>query len=184
MSSKIAAATRQILLPFASRSVRTFSSPKPNFLISTKFFATPLRTSNHHQNTIERMILPTRSYSSLPTNNPRDSEPETDAKPSLLKPSVAERLKAFFRQYGKLGFAVYMSVSAVTLGSIYLALSSGIDIPSLLVRLGVPEREWMKSAGTFAVAYAIYKVLLPLRLFVVAGLTRSIAKRLSGSKRI
>lgn len=114
------------------------------------------------------MILDIRGYSSIP--------PEAEDPPSAT--TLKDRVRNFFRQYGKLGVAVYASISAFTFGSIYLVLKSGIDIPGLLVRIGIPEKDWMQNAGTAAVAYAIYKLLLPIRLVFVIGLTRTIAKRL------
>lgn len=103
--------------------------------------------------------------------------PNVPSSPTPPPSSIKERLRQFFKQYGKLGVGVYLSVSAVTLGSSYLALRAGLDVHGLLIRLGVPEGEWMKSAGTFAFSYAIYKLLLPARLFVTVGLTSFIARR-------
>lgn len=115
------------------------------------------------------------SYSTvngLPTNN--------EVEPTGLK----DRLKKFFKQYGKLGIGVYIGVSLVTFSSSYLALRSGLDVPGLLIKMGVPEKDWMKNAGTFAFAYALYKLALPLRLFVTVGLTSFIARRLRWYKPI
>lgn len=122
------------------------------------------------------MIIPNRAYISIPSSS---NTPEGDAGEAPKEPpkSLKERLSQFFRQYGKLGIAVYFSISGVTFGSIYLALRSGVDVPGILMKLGIEEREWMKNAGTAALAYAIYKLLLPLRLAAVVWLTRSIARR-------
>lgn len=113
-----------------------------------------------------------RSFTELPRQHtPPSAAPEP-------APTGSQRLRQFFRQYGKLGVGVYLGVSAVTLGSAYLALRSGLDVPGLLIRIGVPEREWMHTAGTFAFAYALYKVAMPLRIFATIGLTGFIARRL------
>lgn len=112
-------------------------------------------------------IIPaSRPYSSIPQSNNVGSK------------SLKERLTAFFKQYGKLGVAVYLGVSVTTFGTSYLALRSGFDLPGLLIKLGVPEKDWMKNAGTLAFAYALYKLALPLRLFVTVSLTGFIARRL------
>lgn len=113
-------------------------------------------------------------YTTINNIPPGSPDPNQGAPPSSIK----ERLRLFFKQYGKLGVGVYLSISAITFGSSYLALSSGVDVHGLLIRLGVPEAEWMQSAGTFAFSYAIYKLLLPARLFLTAGLTSFIARRL------
>lgn len=120
---------------------------------------------------ISKMIIPVRPYSTVPPNEPSSNiEPPPNA-------SIKERLSHFFRQYGKLGVAVYICVSAVTFGTVYLALKAGVDVQALLGMMGIQEREWMKSAGTAAFAYAVYKLLLPARLFLVVALTRTIARR-------
>ena len=119
-----------------------------------------------------RMIIPVRPYSVVPPNEP---SPNSELPPNA---SIKQRLSHFFRQYGKLGVGVYICVSLVTFGSVYLALKAGIDVQALLGKIGIQEREWMKSAGTAAFAYAVYKLLLPARLFLVVALTRMIARRL------
>lgn len=116
------------------------------------------------------MPLADAGYSTI---NNIPSSPTEPIEPKSLK----DRLKQFFRQYGKLGVGVYLGVSVVTLSSSYLALRSGLDVPSLLIKCGVPEKDWMKNAGTFAFAYALYKLALPLRLFVTVGLTGYISRR-------
>lgn len=114
------------------------------------------------------------SHSSFSTIN----VPPPASEPPIEQSSIKDRLKKFFKQYGKLGVGVYLGVSVFTFSSAYLALRSGLDVPGLLIKLGVPEKEWMKNAGTFAFAYALYKLALPIRLFVTVGLTGFIARRL------
>jgi len=91
--------------------------------------------------------------------------------------SFTERMKAFFQQYGKLGLFVYFSLSTFSLTSIYLTIRSGVDVQSLIQKIGLPQSKIIDSAGTFAVAYAIHKMLLPLRFFLTIGMTSFIAKR-------
>lgn len=90
---------------------------------------------------------------------------------------LAEQLKAFFKQYGRLGLGIYLSVTAVSFGSIYLSLKSGVDVKGLMRRLGLPESAILDGAGTVAVAYAIHKLLMPLRLFLTVALTTWVARR-------
>lgn len=95
---------------------------------------------------------------------------------------MKEKLRTFFKQYGKLGIGVYAGVSLTTYTAAYLAIRSGLDIPGLLVKIGIPEKEWMKTAGNYAFAYALYKLALPVRLFVTFGLTGFLARRLRYTK--
>lgn len=87
------------------------------------------------------------------------------------------KLKAFFARYGRTGLVVYFAVSTLSLSSIYSAVYFGVDVHSLLKRVGWEDNKWLNSAGTFAVAYAIHKALLPVRLVVTAGLTRFLVRR-------
>lgn len=98
--------------------------------------------------------------------------------PSSPRPhSFKDRLKAFFKQYGKLGLGIYIGVGCVSFGSCYLAIRSGVDAKSLIHKLGLPDSGLWDNAGTIAVAYAIHKILLPLRLFITIALTTFIAKK-------
>lgn len=90
---------------------------------------------------------------------------------------MGQKLKDFLRQYGKLGVVVYFSISAITFGTIYVALRTGVDVKALVASLGLPASTLWDGAGTLAVAYAIYKVLMPLRIFLAIGATTWIAKR-------
>lgn len=102
-----------------------------------------------------------------PSPPPHEEPPKT----------LTGKLKAFFRKYGKLGIAMYLSISAVTFSSIYLALRSGVDVKELMRKVGIPDWPLLDGAGTVAVAYAIYKLLMPARLFLTVVLTTWISKR-------
>lgn len=120
------------------------------------------------------------------TQSPPEKQSGQDGRSAIDEgnKTLSQRLKAFFQQYGKLGFIVYLGIGAGTLGPIYLALKAGIDIKELTSRLGIPDNDFLKNAGTFAIAYGIYKVLLPARLFITIALTSWIAKRTSFGRRL
>jgi hypothetical protein len=93
--------------------------------------------------------------------------------PSKL--SLKERLKEFFQKYGKTGLMYYSLISTTSLVSIYTIVSSGVDIPHLISKITGKESKsggWVHKAGGFAIAYAIHKSLLPIRLLLTAGVTR------------
>ena len=73
-------------------------------------------------------------------------------------------VKDFAGRYGKLGLAVYLSVSAVSLGSSYLAVRAGLDTKSLMQKVGITLSEEQEKFGVLVGAYAVHKVLLPVRL--------------------
>jgi hypothetical protein len=102
-------------------------------------------------------------YSTLPTNN--------------APPTLKERLRTFFRQYGKLGIGIYLGISLFSFSSIYLALRTGVDVKALIRKIGLPDSGLWDNAGTVAVAYAIHKIFMPVRLFLTVALTTFVAKR-------
>ncbi len=91
--------------------------------------------------------------------------------------SLAGRLKKFLKEYGKLGVIVYLSLSTVSISTFYLALRSGIDVKAILTSIGLPDSPLIDSAGTLAVAYAIHKLFMPVRIALTIALTSYIAKR-------
>lgn len=114
--------------------------------------------------------------SSTPLGGPSTSPPSPPP-PEEPPKTLAGKLRAFFRKYGKLGIAVYLGISAVTFSSIYVALRSGVDVKGLMRKVGVPESPLLDGAGTVAMAYALYKLLMPARIFLTVVLTTWISKR-------
>ncbi len=94
------------------------------------------------------------------------------------KPTISQRTRAFFREYGKVGLGVYMCISTVSLATIYSAVRLGVDVPALLERVGVARGRLWDTAGTFALAYGVHKLFLPVRLLLTVSLTRAIHRRL------
>lgn len=114
-----------------------------------------------------------RYYSTLPTS---DNQPG-QVPPNSTPPTLTQRLKGFLKQYGKLGLGVYLGISTISVSSLYLALRTGVDVKALIKSIGLPDSGIWDSAGTFAVAYAIHKILMPLRLFLTVALTTWISKK-------
>lgn len=85
-------------------------------------------------------------------------------------------IKDFAGRYGKLGLAVYLSVSAVSLTSCYLAVRAGLDTKSLMRRVGFELSDEQERFGTVLGAYAVHKVLLPVRLSATVFLTGVITR--------
>lgn len=93
------------------------------------------------------------------------------------KGNASERIRAFMREYGRLGLGVYLSISVVSVTSIYTALKAGFDMEALLKNIGISPNGMLDRAGTIAVAYGIHKLLLPIRLLLTAAITRTIRRR-------
>lgn len=89
---------------------------------------------------------------------------------SELKASKAQQLRQVFREYGAVGVSFHICISLISLGIFYLAVSSGLDVASLLCKLGFSEAvvQSRMAAGTsvFVLAYAVHKLFAPLRISI------------------
>lgn len=93
------------------------------------------------------------------------------------------------RRYGWTGVAVLVSIDVITLGTAYAALASGVDLVQLLRDLPLPT-EWLEAwlegrqsarkAGTFALAYFLYKVLFPVRIVATMAVTPYVYRYIMG----
>lgn len=49
--------------------------------------------------------------------------------------AIKEKLRTLYKQYGRVGIGVYLSVSAVSISSIYALLKAGVNVDPLVKRL-------------------------------------------------
>ncbi|KAG6938627.1 family with sequence similarity 210 member B, partial [Chelydra serpentina] len=86
------------------------------------------------------------------------------------KPNKSQQLKKVFKEYGAVGVSFHIGISLMSLGIFYLAVSSGVDMTAVLLKLGFNEAlvQSKVAAGTstFVLAYAIHKVFAPVRISV------------------
>ncbi|XP_038606554.1 protein FAM210B, mitochondrial [Tachyglossus aculeatus] len=86
------------------------------------------------------------------------------------KPSKSQQLKKIFKEYGAVGVSFHIGISLMSLGIFYLVVSSGVDVPAILIKIGFKESfvQSKVAAGTstFVVAYAIHKLLAPMRISI------------------
>ncbi|XP_059485409.1 protein FAM210A [Neocloeon triangulifer] len=90
------------------------------------------------------------------------------------KLSLFQKFKQMYKEYWYVLLPVHCATSAVWVGCFYYIVRSGVDVPSLLQTLHVPDKalEFIKnnsSTGHLAVVYALYKVATPARYFVTVG---------------
>lgn len=83
------------------------------------------------------------------------------------KQSSTQRIKVVLREYGVVAVVFHTVMSLTSLGTCYLIVSSGVDVGKVLEYFNVQSSTTSKGASTFAVAYVLHKMLLPLR----AGIT-------------
>lgn len=117
------------------------------------------------------------------------------------KPSLTSRLKTLSKQYGRTALIVYLSISLIDLTLLYTSIRLGVDVDKQVAKLPFFREKQIKQTveedtgstiqevkkqsksggiggvmGTFAIAYAIHKLLLPLRIGATVAFTPSIAR--------
>ncbi|XP_053722951.1 protein FAM210B, mitochondrial [Synchiropus splendidus] len=87
-----------------------------------------------------------------------------------VKPSKAQQLKTVFKEYGAVGVSFHICISLMSLGMFYLLISSGLDMVSLLSKLGFSEAiirsKMAAGTSTFVLAYAVHKLFAPVRISI------------------
>uniref|UniRef100_H3GWV0 DUF1279 domain-containing protein n=1 Tax=Phytophthora ramorum TaxID=164328 RepID=H3GWV0_PHYRM len=99
---------------------------------------------------------------------------EEDAEKELEQPgdeqlqpqSWRQRAQTFAVVYGRVGICTHIVLSLLSFSVIYVGVSSGVDVTSILDAVGLSTSvsdSTTNSAGSFLIAYTIYKVLAPVR---------------------
>ncbi|XP_071966779.1 protein FAM210B, mitochondrial [Engystomops pustulosus] len=108
-----------------------------------------------------------RTYSTVGGTSEPSGVP-TD--PDGQKPSKTQQLKRVFKEYGGVAVAFHVGISLVSLGIFYGLVSSGLDVPSLLLRVGfseaVVQSKLAAGTSTFVLAYAVHKLFAPVRISI------------------
>lgn len=106
------------------------------------------------------------------------------ANDSSKKMTARQKLSLVFAEYGVTAVVFHTAISLTSLGLCYLAVSSGLDIPGFLIKIGISESLSQsiaaKGASTFVIAYACHKVFMPVRIFMTVTCTPLIVHRLRG----
>ncbi|KAM4030440.1 protein FAM210B, mitochondrial [Anomaloglossus baeobatrachus] len=86
------------------------------------------------------------------------------------KLSKTQQLKRVFKEYGGVAVAFHVGISLVSLGIFYALVSSGLDVPSLLLKVGfseaVVQSKLASGTSTFVLAYAVHKLFAPVRISI------------------
>ncbi|XP_077582834.1 protein FAM210B, mitochondrial [Stigmatopora nigra] len=112
----------------------------------------------------ERHLKEAAPTSSHEAKAPGGLEPEGD------KPNKTQQLKKVFKEYGAVGVTFHVGISLMSLGMFYLLISSGMDMASVLSKLGFGEAiirsKMAAGTSTFVLAYAVHKLFAPARISV------------------
>mmetsp|Transcript_13775 Transcript_13775/g.15796 ORF Transcript_13775/g.15796 Transcript_13775/m.15796 type:complete len:190 (+) Transcript_13775:77-646(+) len=87
-----------------------------------------------------------------------------------------ESAKTLLKKYGVAYLATSIPLAIVSLTICYFLVDSGVDVPSLLSRIGIETSNTAEKAGTFAIAYAAHKAASPIRFPPTVLLTPVVAK--------
>lgn len=88
---------------------------------------------------------------------------------------AATTAKDLLKQYGSAYLITSISLSLVSFGICYVAVSNGVDMASLLAKVGIETSTSAQTTGTVAVAYAIHKAASPIRFPPTVALTPAVA---------
>lgn len=135
--------------------------------------------SNKHE--VAFHYLSSRNYSRSSARrsdkwNEEKKEESDDNKSKQLK--LREKLKLAMRDYGSTVIVFHIGHSLTLLGIIYLALSSGLDVKWMLESVGLSGTNIAAGASTFVAAYAVNKVLAPVRISITLAATPFIVRYL------
>ncbi|XP_054283084.1 protein FAM210B, mitochondrial-like [Macrosteles quadrilineatus] len=121
---------------------------------------------------VELTTLSDQNFSSSSENQ----TPTTDEVKTL---SNKDKLKRAIKDYGATVIVFHITISLMSLGTSYLVISSGVDVGSLLAKVGLdPESTLTAGASTFVVAYAVHKLFAPVRISITLGATPFIVRYL------
>lgn len=104
------------------------------------------------------------------TNDSSTTKASKEPEPEGGKPTKTQRLKKLFKEYGAVGASFHICISLMSLGTIYLLVSSGIDMGAMLGKLGfnetVVQSKMAAGTSTFVLAYAVHKLFAPARMSI------------------
>ncbi|VVC99869.1 unnamed protein product [Leptidea sinapis] len=142
-------------------------------------------TSNINQKALVAENMCKSYYKPLRLCSTQSSKEELKPPPPSpeKKRGLIQRFKEMYRDYWYVLVPVHMATSAIWFGGFYYAVRSGVDVVSLFESLGVSEKlmEPLKQTGVgyFALAFAMYKAVTPLRYAVTIGGTTVAIKKLT-----
>lgn len=130
--------------------------------------AAPLTLSPISRRSSGLVQLALRKYSSA---QPEGEQASPEAPRPPPRASLMDRVRTFIRENGRYGVATYAGICGSVYLMSFLAVRYGLDVPRLLQLFGWQDSDLVKQGSTFAVAFLIYKLLLPARLALAIFLT-------------
>ena len=92
------------------------------------------------------------------------------------KENDGESAKSLLKKYGIAYLATSIPLAIVSFAICYVLVDNGVDVGSLLSKVGIETSDAADKAGTFAIAYAAHKAASPIRFPPTVILTPVVAK--------
>ncbi|KAK9510969.1 hypothetical protein O3M35_005634 [Rhynocoris fuscipes] len=133
--------------------------------------------SNYSQ--IRQMSTDTKKQDTKTDLPPIENETDSKSKKTEAN-SMRAKLKIAVRDYGSTVIVIHIGNSLILLGALYAAFSSGVDMTWLIEKVGLSGRsgEIASGASTFVMAYAVNKVLAPVRFSITFACTPFVVRYL------
>jgi Protein of unknown function (DUF1279) len=84
--------------------------------------------------------------------------------------------KALLQKYGTAYLATSITLAIISYGICYILVDNGIDVDSLLQKVGISAGTASTTTGTAAIAYAVHKAASPIRFPPTVALTPVVAE--------
>ncbi|CAA2968173.1 uncharacterized protein LOC111388753 [Olea europaea var. sylvestris] len=91
------------------------------------------------------------------------------------KKSKGDQAKELLAKYGGAYLATSITLSLISFGLCYALITAGVDVQTLLQKIGISTNETGEKVGTFALAYAAHKAASPIRFPPTVALTPIVA---------
>ena len=97
---------------------------------------------------------------------------------STVSPVESEKVKPkeLLRKYGPAYLVTSIFLAIISYALCYLLISTGVDVVSLLEKLGIKSSVAAANTGTAAIAYAVHKAASPIRFPPTVALTPVVAR--------
>ena len=93
-----------------------------------------------------------------------------------LKSNDGDSAKSLLAKYGVAYLATSIPLALISFAICYALVDNGVDVGSLLAKVGIQAGDNGEKAGTFAIAYAAHKAASPIRFPPTVLLTPVVAK--------
>ena len=131
----------------------------------------PSKKAESPQDAVEKYGLEAGLFKVLTSSD--DASSSGEGKPTISRTDQAKQL---LTQYGGAYLVTSIGFAAISFAICYAAVNSGVDMSSLLAKIGLQVNETNETVGTFAIAYAAHKALSPIRFPPTVALTPVVAR--------